>query len=115
MSGRIEEGCDELDGGDDVGLNSFLDRWRLGDDILIAKDARNRFRLNLCRRSQSTFVAIRSHPTDENETKTNPYFATLLNRSAPTPKASHLPPSDPGGFELVSAPIRGEGGIELTE
>ena len=116
MMGRIEEGRDELKGGDDVGLNPFLNRWSLGYDILIPQYARNSFRLNLSRRSQSTPTQSHQSPLDnqqKEEEKTDPYLTTLRKRSAPTPNASHLPPNDPGGFGLAPpAPMRGEGGIE---
>ena len=53
MGRWIEESGDELNGGNDVGLNSFLNRRSLSDDILIPQYAGNSLCLNLRRRSQS--------------------------------------------------------------
>lgn len=46
-------GADDLEGRDDVGLNTLLDRGGLGDNVFVTEETRNRLGLDLGRWSQS--------------------------------------------------------------
>jgi hypothetical protein len=51
-------GEDELESRNDVGLDPFLNRGSLSDDVLTSNDARDRFTLDLGRRSKSTCIEV---------------------------------------------------------